>query len=215
MTEAKKKQRTFRSSEDRRAEIIEAAFQCIQDVGYAKLTARKIAEHSNISLGHITYHFKDMNEVLVETYRYASRTLLDATFQDVGRSSKTPIEQLKAFLGTGFSPAFLKHEYLRVRVDLWSAALSHAQIAETERELYDRYRLNLVEVLQKVREERQGSEGDVTLLADSIMAMLDGLWLDWERHHDDASIRNGLEGCIRLVNAVLPAEEHPVIQPMN
>nr|WP_280519134.1 TetR family transcriptional regulator C-terminal domain-containing protein [Shinella curvata] len=156
-----------------------------------------------------------MNEVLVETYRYASRILLDATFQDVSRSSKTPIEQLKAFLGTGFSSAFLKHEYLRVRVDLWSAALSHAQIAETERELYDRYRLNLVDVLQTVREERQGTDGDVALLADSIMAMLDGLWLDWERHHDDASIRNGLEGCIRLVNAVLPAKEHPVIQPTN
>lgn len=205
MTEANKKQRTFRSSEDRRAEIIEAAFQCIQAVGYAKLTARKIAEHSNISLGHITYHFKDMNEVLVETYRYASRTLLEATFQDLSRSSKTPIEQLKAYLGTGFSPTFLKHDYLRVRIDLWSAALSHEQIALTERELYDRYRLNLVEALQKVREERQGSEEDVTLLADSIMPMLDGLWLDWERHHDDTSIRNGLDGCIRLVNAVLPA----------
>lgn len=205
MTEAKKKPRTFRSSQERRAEIVEAAFQCLKDVGYAKLTARKIAEHSNISLGHITYHFKDMNEVLVETYRHASLALLEATFQDLSRSSKTPIEQLRAFLGTGFSPAFLKRDYLRVRIDLWSAALSHEQVALTERELYDRYRANLLATLEKVRAERNGSEADVILLTDTIMATLDGLWLDWERRHNDPAIRNGLEGCIRLVNAILPA----------
>ncbi len=206
MTEDTRKPRTFRSSQDRRAEIIEAAFRCLQEVGYARLTARKIAEHSHISLGHITYHFKDMNEVLVETYRYASRILLDATFQDLSRSSKTPIEQLKAFLGTGFSPAFLKRDYLRVRIDLWSAALSHEEIALTERELYERYRASLIEILEKVREERRGRAADVTLLADTIMATLDGLWLDWERRHDDGAMRNGLDGCIRLVNAVMPAD---------
>lgn len=201
-TEAKK-QRVFRSSEDRRAEIVEAAFHCLQEVGYAKLTARKIAEHSNISLGHITYHFKDMNEVLVETYRHASRTLFEATQQDLSRSPTSVIDQLKAFLGTGFTAAFLKHDYLRVRIDLWSAALTHEQIAQTERELYERYRRNLIVILEKVANERRGSEAEVTLLADTIMATLDGLWLDWERRRSETAIRNGLDGCIRLVEAVL------------
>ena len=199
-----RKAHVVRSSQDRRAEIVEAAFLCLQEYGYAKLTARKIAEHSNISLGHITYHFKDMKEVLVETYRYASLTLFEATQRDLGRSPKSPIEQLRVFLGTGFSKAFLKRDYLRVRIDLWSAALAYDEIATVERELYESYRSQLSELLRNVAVDRRIGPDAVTPLADTIMATLDGLWLDWERRHDETAIRNGLDGCITLVNAVLP-----------
>jgi TetR/AcrR family transcriptional repressor of bet genes len=182
-----RKAHVVRSSQDRRAEIVEAAFLCLQEYGYAKLTARKIAEHSNISLGHITYHFKDMKEVLVETYRYASLTLFEATQRDLGRSSKSPIEQLRVFLGTGFSKAFLKRDYLRVRIDLWSAALAYDEIATVERELYESYRSQLSELLRNVAVDRQIGQDAVAPLADIIMATLDGLWLDWERRHDEAA----------------------------
>lgn len=204
-----RKAHVIRSPQDRRTEIIEAAFRCLQEHGYAKLTARKIAEHSNISLGHITYHFKDMKEVLVETYRYASRTLFEATQRDLGRSSKSPIEQLRAFLGTGFNKVFLKRDYLRVRIDLWSAALAHDEIAAVERELYESYRARLSELLGGVAIDRHCEPDAVTPLADTIMATLDGLWLDWERRHDEAAIGNGLDGCIALVNAKLPQGELP------
>lgn len=204
-----RKAHVIRSSQDRRTEIIEAAFLCLQEYGYAKLTARKIAEHSNISLGHITYHFKDMKEVLVETYRYASRTLFEATQRDLGRSSKSPIEQLRAFLGTGFSKAFLKRDYLRVRIDLWSAALAYEEIAAVERELYEGYRSRLSELLRGVAADRHCGPDAVAPLADTIMATLDGLWLDWERRHDEAAIGNGLDGCIALVNARLPPGTAP------
>lgn len=201
--EQERKPRVFRSAQDRRTEIIEAAFRCLQEYGYAKLTARKIAEHSNISLGHITYHFKDMKEVLVETYRYASLTLFEATQQDLSRSSRSPIDQLQVFLGTGFNKVFLKRDYLRVRIDLWSAALAYEEIATVERELYESYRSRLSELLRNVAADRGCDLGAVTPLADTIMATLDGLWLDWERRHDEAAIRNGLKGCLDLVNAVL------------
>lgn len=206
-----RKTRVFRSSQDRRTEIIQAAFQCLQEHGYAKLTARKIAEHSNISLGHITYHFKDMKEVLVETYRYASLTLFEATLQDLSGSSKSPIDQLRVFLGTGFNKVFLSRDYLRVRIDLWSAALAYEEIAAVERELYEGYRSRLNELLRNVAVDRHCGPDAVTPLADTIMATLDGLRLDWERRHDETAIRNGLDGCITLANAILPANPYPAL----
>jgi AcrR family transcriptional regulator len=204
-----RKPRVFRPSQERRAEIIEAAFQCLQEYGYAKLTARKIAEHSNIALGHITYHFKDMKEVLVETYRHASMILFEATQQDLSRSPNSPIDQLRVFLGTGFSEVFLKRDYLRVRIDLWSAALAHDDIAVVERELYERYRSRLTELLRNVAIGRGCGPEKVTALADTIMATLDGLWLDWERRHNETAIHNGLEGCIALADAMLPEASAP------
>lgn len=196
--------RTYLSAEDRRAEIVAAAFQALQEFGYAKLTARKIADVSGISLGHISYNFKDMNEVLVETYRYASTALFEATQENLGKAPETPIEQLRAFLRTGFTPSFLKKDYIRVRVDLWSASLSHEEIASTELALYQRYREHLAQIISRLAIERKRGDEKVTLLVDTIMATLDGLWLDWERRQNEQAIENGLEGCVRLVDAVLP-----------
>lgn len=204
MVRKRSETRAYRSGEDRRAEIVESAFKCLQEFGYAKLTARKIAETSGISLGHITYNFKDMNEVLVETYRYASRTLFDATQESLGKAPENPIDQLRVFLRTGFTPNFLKKDYIRVRVDLWSAALSHEEIANTELALYQRYRDSLSAIVSEIAGERGRSEQAVPMIVDTIMATLDGLWLDWERRHSVQAIDNGLEGCVRLVDALFP-----------
>jgi AcrR family transcriptional regulator len=179
----------------------------MQDFGYAKITARKIAERSHSSLGHISYHFKNMNEVLIETYRYASGILSQATQQDLNQSSADPIEQLRAFISTGFSEPFLKRDYLRVRIDLWSASLADSGIAAVERELYETYRQTLIGYLHRVAVSRRCDPAPVELLADTIMATLDGLWLDWERRHHEPAIRNGLEGCLQLVNSVLVRAE--------
>lgn len=203
MTTPEPRERVYKSSRDRRSEIIKAAFSCMQDFGYAKITARKIAERSKASLGHISYHFKDMNEVLIETYRHASGILFEATRQDLSQSFADPIDQLRAFISTGFTQPFLKREYLRVRIDLWSASLTDSGIAAVERELYDAYRQNLIACLQDVAADRRCDPAPVGFLGDTIMATLDGLWLDWERRHDEQALRNGLDGCLCLVNSVL------------
>lgn len=204
MARKRSETRAYKSGEDRRTEIVEAAFKCVQEFGYAKLTARKIAETSDISLGHITYNFKDMNEVLVETYKYASRTLFEATQQSLGNAPETLVDQLRAFLRTGFTPTFLKKDYIRVRVDLWSAALSHEEIATTELALYQRYRESLATIVSRIADERGRGGAYVALIVDTIMATLDGLWLDWERRQSLEAVDNGLQGCVLLVDALIP-----------
>lgn len=199
----KGKTRVFRSSSERRHQIVTAALQCLQDVGYVNLTARKITQYSDVSLGHITYHFKDMEEVLATTYHYASKTLLEATQKSLSESPNNPMDRLKAFLQTGFATDFLKQEYIRVRIDLWSAAQAHDDIALTELRLYQSYRESLLEILEAIANERNSDTEALPFLADHIMATLDGLWLDWARRQDLKAVQNGLEGCTILVDAVL------------
>lgn len=203
MSDTERKPRVFRSGEERREQVILAAFHCLQEMGYAKLSARRIAERAGISLGQLTYYFKDMREVLVETYRHASFELYEASRQDLAGAPDDPALRLRTFLETGFSPGFLRRDYLRVRIDLWSAALTHDDIATVERELYERYRRQLQGLIEAVAGDRPVPEGAVTLLVDTIMATLDGLWLDWERRGDQAAIRNGLDASLLLVEAVL------------
>ena len=183
-----------RKGGDRRREIVEAALRCLERVGYADLTARKIAAEAKMSLGHITYHFADMDEVLAETCLLASERLQAAADARITMPGATPAERLEAFLKAGFSEEFLALSHLRTRIDLWSAAQVHSAIAATERALYDRYRAQLERLLHQVSDPWKTDR--IPMVSDLIMATLDGLWLDWMRRRDAQAVQNGLEACV-------------------
>lgn len=183
-----------RKGGDRRREIVEAALRCLERVGYAELTARKIATEARMSLGHISYHFTGMEEVLAEAYKLASEKLQRAGEAKISMPGATPAERLEAFLKAGFTDEFLSPAHLRTRIDLWSAAISHPAIAATERALYDRYRTQLETLLNQVSDPWKTDR--IPMVSDLIMATLDGLWLDWMRRRDETAVKNGLEACV-------------------
>lgn len=142
-----------------------------------------VAADAGISLGHITYHFSGMDEVLAEAYRLLSARLREAS--DAALTGSWPEDRLDAFLRAGFTDSFLTPAHIRMRIDLWSAAIAHPSVADTERVLYAHYRESLQTLLQpSVRSER------IVPLADAIMATLDGLWLDWMRRRDRRAVEN-------------------------
>lgn len=147
-----------------------------------------------MSLGHITYHFADMDEVLAETCLLASERLQVAADAKITMPGATPAERLEAFLKAGFSDEFLEMSHLRTRIDLWSAAMSYPTIAQTERALYDRYRAQLETLLHQVSDPWKTDR--IPMVSDLIMATLDGLWLDWMRRRDPQAVQNGLEACV-------------------
>ncbi|MDH0289913.1 TetR family transcriptional regulator C-terminal domain-containing protein [Pseudomonas sp. GD04087] len=201
---AQPKTRKVYDPETRREEIIKAAFLCLSEEGYAKLSARKVAARAEMALGHISYHFKDMNELLVEAYKYASHQLYEATRAGLVAEPRTAMAQLEVFLRSGFTATFLDRSYLSVRIDLWSASLFQEDIAETERKLYAIYRERLVEILRRIAEEREVGAERIEKSADAIMAMLDGLWLDWQRRRNMKAIEHGICACLDLVAFYMP-----------
>ncbi|MBL9053121.1 MAG: TetR family transcriptional regulator C-terminal domain-containing protein [Tabrizicola sp.] len=187
MTDARSQTRT-----DRRSEIAEAALRVLAREGHAALTARKVAAEAKLALGHISYHFNGMDEVLAEAYRLLSARLRAAS--DATDPRATAMDRLSAFLQAGFSRDFLTPAHIRARIDLWSAAASHPAVAETERELYAHYRARLTDLLMPL-----AAPDRIPALTDTIMATLDGLWLDWMRRQDPQAVGNSLDTLIEMV----------------
>lgn len=153
-----------------------------------------------MSLGHISYHFPSMDALLAETYRLASERLRHKG-EDLLEGKATPLERLAAFLQAGFTDEFLTPAHLRMRIDLWSAALSHPAIAETELALYQRYRNELERHLIAIA--APGKVQNLRPVSDLILATLDGLWLDWMRRRDQGAVQNGLTACLTYASSQL------------
>lgn len=190
-----------RGRQARRQAIAEAALRVLSREGHARLTARKVAAEAGLALGHITYNFASMDEVLAEAYRLASDRLQAAGSAALAGQGDA-FERVSAFLRAGFAAEFLDPAHLRLRLDLWAAALWHPDIAATERDLYARYRDQLLALLAPLG----GSAAARETVADTVMAALDGLWADYARRGDAAALARGLQGCDDLIRLSLEPE---------
>ncbi len=189
-----KRQNIRLSGEDRRKMIATAALECLQEVGHAGLTARKVAARANISLGHITYHFADMAAVLAAAFELAAEKVQQAGRDALIKPGGTAAERLDRYLRAGFGGDLMTPAHLRLRVDLWSAALTRPDIAKIELALYQSHREAVERLLDRMAADYAIDR--IPVVADMIMATLDGLWLDWLRRGDEAAVRNGLDGCV-------------------
>ena len=88
---------------------------------------------------------------------------------------------------------------MRMRVDFWSAALTHLKIAEAERALYDRFRAALEGHL-RAHGPATGAT-NVGALTDAEMTLLDALWLDVHRRGDPDAAGNDIEACLDFARA--------------
>jgi AcrR family transcriptional regulator len=182
----------MRPTTARRAEIVTAALAILRERGAGALTARAVAARAGVALGQVSYHFASMEELLVETYRAATAELAAVTDAALAETGCDSVARLSAFLHAGFAPDVLTTDYLNPRVELWAAARHHPALADAERALYAGHRIQLEGLLAPV------AQGGVAAVADAVMAMLDGLWLDWLRRGDRQAVENGLAACLRL-----------------
>ncbi len=82
---------------DRRDRVIDAAIDCIAEHGVAGTSHRKIAERADVPLGSMTYHFANMDELLVEAFTRFARSIADA-FIDRMTTAHTEDDALAAIV---------------------------------------------------------------------------------------------------------------------
>lgn len=183
---------TRRKAADRRAEIASAALQCLIQHGYAGLTARRVAGMAGISLGHLTYHFANMEEVMVETYRLVAQRLSQcAPLGDMAGLS--PTQRFAKFLQSVYAPETLTRDMIRLRIDLWSAAQEIPAVAEIERALFDARAAQIEAHLMAISDPWK--TGRIPAVQNFVMATLDGLWLDYMRHGDIEATDAAIDAC--------------------
>ncbi|WP_226872465.1 TetR/AcrR family transcriptional regulator [Microbispora sitophila] len=69
---------TRRYDPERRDRIIDAAIDCIAEDGVAGTSHRKVAARAGVPLGSMTYHFENMDDLLVEAFTRFAASIGDA-----------------------------------------------------------------------------------------------------------------------------------------
>ena len=176
-------------------QILDAVQSVIVRDGVRGASMRQVAEEADVSLGLLSYHFDDKDSLILATFDRVTTALLEASFA-AAEAVDDPAEKPGAFLRGAFTDEFLDGDYLSIRVSLWAVALTDERIALVDAEYYEQYAGALRGLLAAARPDLSSDE--VATRTVDVIAVSNGVWLDWARHENPDDLERGLQFCERI-----------------
>lgn len=163
--------------EIRKRKLIEAAAQCLAELGHAGTSVRAVAARANVSPGLVTHHFKGIDELIVATYAHVGEQVAEVLNAAIDATEGGAEAKLRAFIDASFRPPVLDRDLLAIWLTFWSLVRRDPGVRKVHKQVYVDYRRRLEGLIAEVaRARRLGT--DAHLAALGLTAMLDGLWLE-------------------------------------
>jgi len=162
---------------ERRESLIAAALDCLSRLGPQAAGVREICDRAGVSQGLLRHYFDGKDELITEAYRTLTREYhgnLRAVLTGPARSAE---QRLRAFTDAYFSSQVTGEERAGTYIAFWTLGRTDPTIQRIQRSAYRRLRKLLVPVLNELAGER-GVRIDTDQVATSLIALLDGFWLD-------------------------------------
>jgi len=166
---------------DNRAALIQGARQCIEDIGYARTTARDVATAAGVSLGAIGYHFGSKEELLNEAIGDAFRDWFTSFDSLIAQSDVQGFDAVVRQVIPRFSTLL---ETSRPLLAAFVEAMAQSQhVPELREQLAQQYRENRQSAVAMMAAALASQEIESTLPLDTfsslLIAVVDGLVLQF------------------------------------
>jgi AcrR family transcriptional regulator len=166
---------------DNRAALIKGARQCIEQIGYARTTARDVAAAAGVSLGAIGYHFGSkeelLNEAIAEGFRDWTASFAPLVSESGPRGIDAVARQaIPQFfrLMEGSRPLLIA--FIEAMAQSEHVPALRAQLAEQ----YRQSRATAVDMItSSVGAQLAGAGLDPTTLSSLVLALVDGLIMQY------------------------------------
>jgi AcrR family transcriptional regulator len=157
--------------------LIDATARCLARHGLAGTSVRTVAAEAGVSAGLVRHHFDGMHRLVAETYRSTGKEIAAIVAATLEAAGSDPEARLRAFIDANLRPPLLDPDRLAVWLAFWSLARSDAEIRRIHGRIYREYRRMIEEMVAALAEQRAAKQ-EVGRAALSLIALLDGLWLE-------------------------------------
>ncbi|WP_017348249.1 transcriptional regulator BetI [Pantoea sp. A4] len=158
--------------EQRKQQLIEAAFEAIRNVGLAGVTMSQVAKLAGMSTGLVSHYFGDKHGLLHATMRTILRDLQLAVAECRQQAEGDPQSQLYAIIDGNFDPSQTNETSMRVWLDFWAASMHCDDLRRLQHINDHRLFSNICYQFARVFPQQHARSA-----ARGLAAMIDGLWL--------------------------------------
>jgi TetR/AcrR family transcriptional repressor of bet genes len=184
--------------EVRRRQLIDAAMRSIAKYGYAGTTIETICDEAKVSRGLINHHFGSKEELIRQSYKALRDEWMAQTHGSLLANYDEPEDKLKAMIRVSFGPTMFKTEYLGIWAGFWSAIGKSPALRKLNRELFEKDREAYQEIFEAIATKR-GKKVDSRRAALSVIALIDGFWLEWCLDPKGFTAEEAEDACLSFV----------------
>jgi AcrR family transcriptional regulator len=161
----------------RRQSLIEAALDCLSRLGPYGAGVREICDRAGVSPGLLRHYFDGKNALIIEAYRTLTREYHESLHRVLTNPAESAEARLRSFFNAYFSNQVTGKERVGTYIAFWTLGRTDPTIQRIQRSAYRKLRKQLAPALSELAEDR-GARVEAEQLATSLIALLDGFWLD-------------------------------------
>ena len=162
---------------ERKHQIIRATIECITRYGYSNFSMQDVARVADVSKGIIHYYFLNKEDLMMTVLDNVSseiETLL--TSSESGQDVKV---RLSSVIWMCANVVQNKREYYRINMDFWTQIDQKEKVREEVARHYAKFRGAIANIIQQGITLGVFRKGDASQYASIIIALIDGLALQW------------------------------------
>lgn len=181
-----------KSAPQRRQELIQAGITCLGKGGMSAFTIDQICKQAGVSRGLINHHFKTKEDLLVCIYA----NMTDHLVQDY--KFDEPERQLAEIIETSFDEHSFNRSNLRAWLSIWGAVATNKALNSLHQSRYRKYKARISNSLREITAANQ-AEFDADSVARQLIALIDGLWLEYCLHSAGFSLAAAKTDCYQFL----------------
>ena len=163
--------------DERKDLLVRSVIRCLRSDGYAGLSVRKIAREASVSQGLVNHHFGSIDSLIIHTYHVLSSEFFQSTKELIDTCTGSAVSKLDIYFREHFSEESIDPELLKVWLVFWSLVRNSKVMESTYEHINNETEQLLGKLLQEISKEESLGIADISLAAQHLMALLDGLWV--------------------------------------
>ena len=192
------------SKERRRVQLIHATIKCIAKRGISATTLADVTKEAGLSQGIINLHFQSKDKLLLETLKYLIEEYHLNWTKKLEKSGQSPAEKLTALIDLDFSRAIADRNKLAVWFAFWGETKSHSTYMKTCARYDQLFSDTEAELFEEIIREGNYKNLDAHVLATTLDALIDGLWLDILLLPNEVNRSQAKGKVMNLLHSILP-----------
>ncbi len=187
----------------RRALLVEATFRCLQKHGFEGTSIRRICAEAGVSVGLINHHYRSKDDLVAETYIWLTDRITGQLRHAIDTAPNDGRSRLSAFIRASFADDIFDAGLLDAYLAFWGAVKSAEPMVRAHDASYGGYRATLAQALMQLAAEQGWEQFDGDLAAIALVAMQDGLWLEYSLNPATFSREQGVLVCEAWVDGLI------------
>ena len=157
-------------------------------------TIDQICKQAGVSRGLINHHFKTKVDLLICIYA----DMTDHLVQDF--NSDDPRQQLAEIIETSFDQQSFNPSNLRAWLSIWGEVATNEVLNSLHQSRYRKYKARIAQALKSIAKVDK-TELEANSVARQLIALIDGLWLEYCLHSTDFSLAAARADCYRFLQS--------------